>query len=167
MTVCGPAAPSICAVWQRRSRCLSLQAPASAQVIAVKGSVSTTEGIVALLGGVSWFRNGTPQFKDPTPLTGNSSEIRKQTETAAILMTEGKRKQIIHMGGKPPIVHNDGLGKCYMYKITFCLQFINMRGIIYWQDLDSLEYLHTTKMIKSKFAREYLIPLIKSNTSNI
>lgn len=81
-------------------------------------------------------------------------------------MTEGKRKQIIHMGWKTPIVHNDGLGKCYMYKITFCLQFINIRGII-WRDLDSLEYLHTTKMIKSKFAREYLIPLIKSNTSNI
>lgn len=113
MAMCGPAAPSVCTVWQRRSRCLSLQAPASAQVKAIKGIVSTTEFTPPLLG-VSWFRNGTLQFKAPTPLTGNSNEIRKQTVTAMILMTESTRKQIIHMGEKTLIIHNGGLGKCYM-----------------------------------------------------
>lgn len=63
--------------------------------------MSTTEGIVPLLGGVSWFGNGTPQFSAPTSFTGNSNEVRKQTVTAGILMTEGTRKQTIHMGKNP------------------------------------------------------------------
>lgn len=79
-------------------------------------------------------------------------------------MTGGTRKQMICMGEKNPIIDNDGQGKSY--KIAFCLQFIYMREIINWSDLDNLHYLHPTKMIKSKVAREYLIPLIKSNTSN-